>query len=157
MLTPGPRWFSLLLGMLVMPVITACDWPRDPEGTLNNVRGGVLRVGVIHQPPWVLLDPAGGPPRGPEVQRTLAIAQSLGAELRWQPGGETHLMRALKKFELDLVIGGLTTDSPYGHEVGFTRPYHRDRDGEHVFAAPPGENGWISTLEGLLGEPGAAP
>lgn len=154
MLAPAPRWFSLLLGLLAGAA--ACDWPRDPEGTLDHVRGGALRVGVIHQPPWVIADPDGGPPRGREVELTVELARRLGAEPRWQVGGETRLMQALKKFELDLVIGGLTSESPYRDEVGFTRPYRSDADGEHVFAAPPGENGWISTLERFLGEPEGA-
>jgi hypothetical protein len=30
-----------------------CDYPRDPENTLDHVEGGVLRAGVIESPPWV--------------------------------------------------------------------------------------------------------
>jgi polar amino acid transport system substrate-binding protein len=30
-----------------------CQFPRDPEGTLDRVEGGTMRVGVIHNPPWV--------------------------------------------------------------------------------------------------------
>lgn len=147
---PARPWSSLLAGLLAGGL--GCDWPRDPEATLNHVRGGVLRVGAVHEPPWVSVDPGGGPPRGLEVELTEDLARQLGAELRWQYGGETRLMRSLKHFELDLVIGGITSDSPYRSEVGFTRPYRTGPGGAHVFAAPPGENGWISTLDGFLGE-----
>lgn len=133
----------------------ACEWPRDPESTLEHVRGGVLRVGAIHEPPWLVVDDDGGPPRGLEAELAQALAQQLGAELRWHYGGETRLMQELRAFELDLVIGGLTTDSPYATEVGFTRPYTSSAEGDHVFAAPPGENGWLATLEGFLRGPAA--
>lgn len=155
MLALAPRWSSIVLGLLVG--VLACDWPRDPEGTLKRVRGGTLRVGAVHQPPWVILDPEGGPPGGSEAELTAELARRLDAELEWRTGGETQLMQALQKFELDLVIGGITTESPYREEVGFTAPYHKEPDGEHVFAAPPGENGWVATLERFLGEQEAAP
>jgi polar amino acid transport system substrate-binding protein len=33
-----------------------CQYPRDPDGTLNRVEGGVMRVGVTAADPWVQLD-----------------------------------------------------------------------------------------------------
>lgn len=46
---------SVLLG--------GCDWPRDAAGTLNEVRGGTLRVGVTDNPPWVVLQDDAPPVR----------------------------------------------------------------------------------------------
>ena len=108
-----------------------------------------MRVGLVDAPPWAGRDPA-GQPRGVEVELAQAIARQLGAELRWDYGGETRLMAALGRFELDLVIGGLDLDSPYSDLVGFTRPYFVGDDHPHVLAAPPGENAWIMTLEDFL-------
>jgi polar amino acid transport system substrate-binding protein len=129
----------------------ACGLPRDPEGTLERVRGGVLRIGVVDDPPWVDRD-ADGRPRGVEVALARALADRLGAEPSWDFGGETRLMAALERFELDLVIGGVDADSPYRDEVGFTRPYYEGDGRPHVFAAPPGENAWLMTVEGFLRE-----
>ena len=139
------------LVLAAVALVTACGLPRDPNGTLERVRGGVLRVGAVDEAPWVVRH-ADGRPRGVEVALVEALAERLGAELRWNHGGETRLMAALGRFELDLVIGGLDADSPYRDEVGLTRPYYEGDDRPHVFAAPPGENAWLMTLEGFLRE-----
>jgi polar amino acid transport system substrate-binding protein len=144
---------ALFITLFVTPFVTACDLPRDPEGTLERVRGGVLRVGAIDEAPWVVHDAhrdAHGQPRGVEVALVEALADRLGAEVRWDHGGETRLLAALERFELDLVIGGLDADSPYADEVGFTRPYYEADGHAHVLAAPPGENAWLMTIEGFL-------
>lgn len=152
---PAPRRTSLLrsaaarLGLLGA-LLAACQLPRDPEDTLERVRGGVLRVGAVHEPPWVRMPHPQGPPEGVEVALVEALAASLGAELRWSFGGEGRLMTALERFELDLVIGGIDEDSPYQDKVGFTRPYYREDGVDHVLAAPPGENAWIMHLEAFL-------
>lgn len=140
-----------VLGLVAVLGAVACELPRDPEGTLGRVRGGVLRVGVVDAPPWVIRG-QGGAPRGREVEAVTRLAQGLGARVDWVPGGETRLMAALQGRTLDLVIGGLVADSPYGAEVGLTRPYLRCADGEHVFAGPPGENRWLMTVEAFLAD-----
>lgn len=136
-------------GLLASLALLGC-LPRDPGGTLERVRGGPLRVGVVEAPPYVIREP-GRPPRGSEVDAAERLAAVLGAAVEWTPGGETALMDALRERRLDLVIGGLTADSPYRDVVGFTRPY-ADCDGERVFAGPPGENRWLMTVEAFLAD-----
>ncbi len=51
--------------VLLLSAIAAsgCQYPRDPDGTLNRVEGGVMRVGVTEADPWVALEgdrPVGG-------------------------------------------------------------------------------------------------
>jgi len=105
-------------------LLTSCDdFPKDPEGTLNRVRGGVMRVGISENPPWTWL--ANGQPRGVEVQLAEALARDLNARIEWVPGSETQLMQGLRNFELDLVIAGLVEGSPWTGRVGFTEPYIR--------------------------------
>jgi polar amino acid transport system substrate-binding protein len=50
--------------VLLLAAITAsgCQYPRDPDGTLNRVEGGAMRVGVTEADPWVVLE--GASPRG---------------------------------------------------------------------------------------------
>ncbi len=143
----GPRvvWPALLAAIS----LSTCGLPKDPESTGEHVRDGVLRVGLVDEPPWAAQGPDGAP-RGVEVELVRALAQDLHAELRWNYGGETRLMAELQRFELDLVIGGIVEDSPYSEEVGFTRPYYRGDGRDHVLAAPPGENNWVMTLEQFL-------
>src|SRR6185369_5924264 len=33
-------------------LVAACDLPRDSDGTLDRVRGGTMRVGVVIDTPW---------------------------------------------------------------------------------------------------------
>jgi hypothetical protein len=75
------------------------------------------------------------------------LAEELGARVEWHPGGESTLMKALGHFELDLVIGGITPQTPWQGQVGLTRPQSTGAEGDRVFAVPPGENGWIVHLD----------
>lgn len=125
----------------------ACGIPRDPEGTLERVRGGTLRVGVIHAPPWVTVEHLDSDPRGLEIDLVRGLAGAVDADLEFTVGGETALIERLEEFELDLVVGGLDDDSPFGEQVGFIRPYMTAGDRDHVVAGPPGENAWLRVVE----------
>ncbi len=106
-------------------VCAACGIPRDPEGTLARVRGGVVRVGVVHNPPWAALD-ASGEAAGVEPGLVRELAAELGARVEWVPGGESELLAALEHRGLDLVIGGLSAVSPWSPKLGLSRPYYAD-------------------------------
>src|SRR4051812_1816803 len=99
--------------------------PRDPEGTLQRVRGGRLRVGLVEQPPWVVR--AGRSPAGAEVELVRRFADELGATPEGIWGGEEEHMQALEQCELDLVVGGLPDDTPWSDRVGLAGPYFEDR------------------------------
>lgn len=131
-------------------ILTAChDLPRDPERTSQRVANGTLRVGLIAQPPWVSNE--SGEPRGAEVELVRMLAREMNATPEWHRGGEEQLMRALGRYELDVVVGGITSKTPWAKEIGVTKPYFEDtaeiggkREKQaHVMAVPPGENGWL--------------
>lgn len=113
--------------MRLLPLIVAialcsgCQFPADPEGTLDRVRGGVMRVGVTPAEPWVKLD--GSEPAGVEVELVERFADTLGARVEWVEGSETDLMEALHGRQLDVVIAGLTRQSVWAREAALTRPY----------------------------------
>ena len=144
-----------LLALIVLGALAApgCGMPRDPKGTLERVRGGVVRVGVSHSPPWTDVR-SDGEPRGREVDLVRGLAGDLGARVSWVVGGETALMEDLARFELDLVIGGITQGTAWKGKVGLTRPHAHRGKHRYVFACPPGENGWLSFLDHL--DPSAA-
>lgn len=124
----------------------ACGIPRDPEDSLDRVRQtGILRAGFTVHEPWVTTDGAGGA-SGPEAEIISRFAGSLGARVEWRQGSESELFEALERFELDVVIGGLTADNPAGPSLGLTRGYV-ERDEQHVIASAPGENRLLVALE----------
>jgi polar amino acid transport system substrate-binding protein len=113
-------------------LLLACGIPRDPEGTLERIDGGRMRVGIAEQPPWATMEDGG--PAGVEVDIVEGFARSLDAEIDWFPGSHAELLAALENRELDLVIGGLTDDDPWAQKVTFTQPYATI---QVVVAAPP--------------------
>jgi len=112
-----------LLGGVLRFFAGNSHYPRDPEQTLARVRHGTLRVGYTNADPWVM--PGRQGPQGIEPTLVRAFAQQLGARVEWVVGTEEQLYGALKKHELDLLIAGITDESPWKTEVGLTRPYLR--------------------------------
>lgn len=143
----------LLLAALLAATAGCRPYPRDPERTLERVRGGVLLAGVSHDPPHVAL-PADGPPHGGDVARIEALARSVGARVEWVRGDHEGLLHALHVRRLHLVAGGVAADSPWKSKVGMTRPYPardaRGREVRRVMAVPPGENAWLMQVEAVV-------
>jgi polar amino acid transport system substrate-binding protein len=110
-----------------------CQFPDDVEGTLDRVQGGELRVGVVEDPPWVALGT--GDPSGVEPELIREFAAEQDAEIVWVEGTLDELTAAMRGFQIDVLIGGLTRASPYATEVALTRPYV---DTEVELGAPPG-------------------
>jgi polar amino acid transport system substrate-binding protein len=106
---PLPR--RLLVVLIVTACCAACDSiPRDPNDTLKRAQGGTLRVGLVERPPWVIRTT--GEPTGAEVELVRRFASELGATPEWYWGGEQQHMEALERFELEMVVGGLTRLPP---------------------------------------------
>lgn len=116
-----PHLLLLLAGVL----LAGCDWladlPKDPEKTLDRVRGGSLRAGAIHAPPWVTT--GGGEPSGIEAGIVRELARELDARVEWRYGAPDQMLKLLEVHELDLLIGGFEDASPALRKVGTTRPY----------------------------------
>jgi len=122
------------LAALVVAALSGCQIPQDPDGTLDIVRDGTMRVGVTESDPWVdLADPAN--PGGVEPELVRRFADRLNAEIDWIDGSEEELIGALKEGQLDLVVGGLTKKTPWKKEASLTWPYLKTR---LVVGAPPG-------------------
>jgi polar amino acid transport system substrate-binding protein len=154
------RRLVLLTILLAALVTAACgSIPADPEDTLERVTDGVLRVGVSPNPPHTEVGEA-AEPEGSEVVLVRDFAATLPAEIEWTVGGEEMLILALEHGDLDLVIGGLTADTPWMEHAAITKPYAEATDptGEPVklvMAARPGENAFLLRLERFLRERGS--
>lgn len=127
---------TLLIAAVGLAGVAGCEYPRDPEGTLNRVEGGALRVGVIDDEPWVKLS-EGREPAGVEPALVRQFADELDAEIEWVQGSESELVEAMRGYQLDLLVGGLTRGSPWQKEVALTRPYV---DTEIQLGVPSGED-----------------
>lgn len=163
MATPAARVRVLLTGLLTAALLGGCgvSIPTDPDGTLERVRtSGELRVGVSPHPPFTTLpESPGAAPGGTEVDLVAEFARAQGAEAVYVVEGEEELVRLLEEGELDVMVGGLTTRSPWSKKVGLTRPYLETPEHgtkvKHVMAVVRGENLLMSELERFLdGEAG---
>lgn len=113
------RWAHILF---LTFLAASCRFPGDPRGTLDNVIGAVMRVGVLPDEPWVRWKNGG--PQGIEADLIRAFAKELDARVEWVAGSTHELLEGLRRWRLDLVIGGITEDSPWAQQVGFTRPIY---------------------------------
>ena len=130
----------------------ACNIPKDPEGTSERIASThELRVGITDNPPWV--SATQGEPAGIEAELVRKFAESVQADVLWTTGSESMLVEALKRRELDVVIGGFEKRTQWSSQAGITQPFAKDADGKkHVFLAAPGENGFILNLDRFLTE-----
>lgn len=131
----------------------ACGVPKDPDGTLEHVQGGVMRVGVAVHEPWT--SDSAGQPGGIEPALVRALAQELRARVTWVRGGESVLLPRLHERELDLVIAGLDAKTAWKSKIGMTSPYvtlHDATKRKMVWAVAPGENAWQMRVERFLRE-----
>jgi hypothetical protein len=141
---------------LVLLSLTGCGAavPTDPDGTLERARGGVLRVGVTDNGRWVGVR-EGDDPVGTEPDLVRSFAAVIDADVAWTSGSEQELVRELEDGELDLVVGGLTDDTPWSEKAGMTRPYTESTDErggtrKHVMLVRMGENDFLLELDRFL-------
>ncbi|ARS34544.1 hypothetical protein CA264_03295 [Pontibacter actiniarum] len=107
-------------------LLVGCDnYPRDPEHTLENVKGHVLRVGVASNGKWAQAD--GASPSGIEVELVKGFAKELGAEIEWLPDAQSNILEKVEVHELDMAIGGFTKTSPWVKHLAFSQPHHTEK------------------------------
>src|SRR5690625_19187 len=151
------RGFVLLA---VMIGLAGCSghFPADPDVTLDKDSGGTPRVGIPDQPHWTDTDSEGNDEQdkgGTEVALETDYAQTINADVEWHTGGEEQLIMMLSGRELDMVIGGLTDESPWSSDAALTTTFAEsigvdDSTSKHVMAVQMGENAFMTSLEEFL-------
>ncbi|HEX6983373.1 MAG TPA: transporter substrate-binding domain-containing protein [Balneolaceae bacterium] len=145
------RFFIQLSLILSIAFLTACGrYPQDARGTLEEALNDTLKVGVAIHEGWVMIQ--NDEPKGREVLLTKAFAKELNATIEWFVADESELVPLLEKGEIHMLIGGFTKNSPWKKHVGFTNPYIKVDNKQHVIAIPPGENAFLMRLEQFLNE-----
>ncbi|WP_298041128.1 hypothetical protein [uncultured Microbacterium sp.] len=111
---------ALLLATTLLPA-TGCGLsiPTDPDGSLDRVSEGTLRVGLSPDPG--LISMAGQSPDGPLIDITEDFAASLDATVVWSIAAEETLVEELETGEIDMAIGGFTDQTPWSDRAGVTR------------------------------------
>jgi hypothetical protein len=133
--------------------LTGCGLtvPTDPDGTLEEVAGGELRVGVTAEPG--LVDTDTPTPSGAVPELVSGFAHSIDATPSWTVASEETLVGMLEHGDLDLVAGGFTDKTPWIDDAGITRGYAGipGAGGRSiVMLVPLGENAFLSKLERYL-------
>lgn len=118
-------------------LLTACDLPRDTEGTTDHVRGGAIRIG------WVAGE-ADADALRPLIAR---LARDLHARPAIVRGGAEPLLARLEEGRLDLVLGTFDATPPWEGRVTYTRALRRDGTVEAKAAVRPGEHRWLMTVD----------
>lgn len=140
---------NLLVAGLAGLTVTACDLPKDPEDTTSEVRGGVLKAGLL---------------RGANTERDQAIvrrlAQQLDAEAEFQTGEAHQLVRAVERGDIHVIGGGLPAATPFKSHLGLSRPAGRlsgsPEGSKRVLAVRAGENGFLVELNRAIAAETAA-
>ena len=157
---PLGRWRAAGWSLIALS-LGACGLPKDQDGATTRIDAShALRVGASSNPPWVIVE--GAQVSGIEPALVQAFAGTLGARVQWVVNGETPLMQALEKRKLDLVVGGITTKSPWTKRLGTSLVYAKAGflpDGSprlvpgkqgHVILSAPGENRLLLRLDRFL-------
>jgi hypothetical protein len=133
----------LMLALAVACLLVGCRFPADPDGTLERVRHGTLRAGLLDIRAET------------DLPRMQAFAASLDARLEVRRGDAHTLATALSQGSLDL-LARLPKDTPFAAELGLSRELPEGGEHPEVWAVPAGENAWLVAVNRFLASPPAA-
>lgn len=147
---PTPPILSLafsriMLVAMMVPMLSACKVPDDPEGTTRNVKEGTLKVGALVAP----LDDV-------DTAAIARIADALQVESDIRTGDPHNLFALLEAGELHVVAGRIPSNTPFASQVGLTNPLGRIAVGsdteDRVLAIRKGENLFLVTINRAIRE-----
>ncbi|WP_228480933.1 hypothetical protein [Microbacterium luteum] len=150
----GRRRSFVSAGVLALALTACAAPPLDPDGSLDRItESGLLRAGASPSGELVIIDDPG--PSGALVDLVDGFAEQYGARVSWHVDSEEDLVQGLADGRLDVVVGGMTTSSPWTDLASVTRGYPAIAGSEGAdvaFLLPLGENGLQAALETYLDE-----
>lgn len=133
-----------LIVLAWLALLSACTFPKDPENSFEEAREKALLVGAVPNPPYVEI--TNNQFTGIEVEKLREFAERENLLIEFEKGTESELVEKLEKFELHVVIGGISKKTIWKKKAGLTLPY----DTRHVFLIPKGENRLLEHLESFI-------
>ena len=136
-----------LLVLLLLLIGGCTSLPRDTNNWSERVRSShILEVGVVRVPGTEHKLTVSSQ----EVKLIQALADKLGAKVRWREGNLFELMHLLEEREIPVVAAQIRIDSPYASIVGLSRPYGTVDNVQRCIAIAPGQNRLLLTLDKIL-------
>lgn len=147
-------WFSVCAAVLLL---SGCGMsiPTDPEGSLEKITGGEMRVGVTAEEGMSTAD---DPPEGPLPDLANDFADSLDASTTWVVAGEESLVEMLETDKIDIALGRFTAETAWADRVAPSRPFiaSEKTDTEIVALTPLGENAFLTEFETFIDSTGGS-
>jgi hypothetical protein len=123
--------------------------PADPDKSFDRAAERGIIAGYTVNPPWVIYD--SGAVSGIEVEILKSFTNEYNFHLVWVSGSEQKLMKMLENKEIQFIIGGFTSETPWKKKkAGFTRPYFENDKEKHIIAVQQGENKLLFHFEKRL-------
>ncbi|KTC97689.1 hypothetical protein [Legionella erythra] len=135
------EWINSLLAISLVAVLSGCQFPDDPNQTLNKIRKTHrLKAGVC----------LNHTASSDEMALLKTLAKHLNAEVIWFSDPQDVLYRRLQDYKIDIVACAIHQDSPWSEILAFTVPYDKNDHAAYVLAVPPGENAWLKQVNEFI-------
>lgn len=131
------RALPSLAAMALLAALGGCDFPADPDGTLDHVKGHELIAGAsaVNSADKAILT---------------RLAERLDADLVIRDGALHDLVDDLEAGRLHVVFGDIPKDTPFAREVALSSAVgEKSRNGETtetVLMLKQGENAFLSQV-----------
>jgi polar amino acid transport system substrate-binding protein len=111
--------FCLVISSIITHAEQATSSPRTFQQIINS---GQLRIGVTLFTPWVMRA-KDGQLIGSELDMARRLATDMGVEPEFGVYEWAHLIPALEKGEVDIIISGMAVRPDRALRINFSRPY----------------------------------
>jgi len=116
----------MMSALLLLGVVSAQAQSRDFD---KIVESGVLRVGLISQPPFVKFDPGDQGWTGPSYELAKLLAESLNIKLEIVESTYQNIIPALQAEKIDVALSPVYATPKRALAIWFSEPYRYERGG----------------------------
>lgn len=129
------------IASILLIILTGCNYPKDPENSFDEANNDSLKVGIVNNPPYVIIE--NGKVSGTEIEILKNFANSNELNISFKEGSESILVKKLKNYTIHIIAGGFDKKTIWKKYTGTSTTY----DSEHLFLIPKGENKLLQRLE----------